>query len=80
MRSTKTVRVRFWAEVILALLGAVLTLLTTVDREWIEWLSGTDPDGGSGTLEVVVVAGCFAVSVGAGLLARREWLHTPQLA
>lgn len=74
------VRTLFWIESVLAILAVGLMLLTLVSREWIEWLTGTDPDGGNGTLEWVIVTTCAAVAMAAGLLARREWYRTRQRA
>jgi hypothetical protein len=70
---TKVPRRRFWPELTLAVLSSVLFLLTLVWRDWIEKLTGLDPDGGSGSVEWVVVALLFAVAVWLSVLARREW-------
>lgn len=78
MGTRATVRARFWVEAVFAGLAAALTLLTMVSREWIEWLTGTDPDGGNGTLEWTVVAGCVGVAIVAGSLARHEWRRALQ--
>ncbi len=63
---------RIFAESTLAIAAAVLAVVTAVNAEWIEWLTGLDPDGGSGALEWTLV-GVFAVgAVLAGGLARRD--------
>jgi hypothetical protein len=76
----KTMRARFWVEVIFAALGFALMLLTLVTREWIEELTGGDQDGGNGSLEWFVVAACGVVALVAALWARREWRRVPQPA
>lgn len=80
MGARTTVRARFWVETGFAVLAAGLSVVTLVSREWVEWLTGTDPDGGSGVLERAIVVGCVVVSVGAGSLARHEWRREPQPA
>lgn len=80
MRDGARVRARFWVEAGLALLATALMLLTFVNREWIEWITGTDPDGGSGTLEWTIVSVCFLAAIVAGALARREWQREPLTA
>ena len=67
------VRARFWIELVCAVAGAALFVLTLISREWIEFLFGVDPDGGSGSLEFAIAFGLLFVSVLSALLARREW-------
>lgn len=69
----RSVRVRFWLELVYGLLGAVLFVVTLVTREWIELIFGVDPDNGSGALELAIALGLLAVSIVSGLLAVREW-------
>ena len=69
----RTVRVRFWVEATLALLAAGLFVLTLISREWIELLSGADPDGGDGSLEWAIVAVLVVATVVFAWLARVEW-------
>jgi nitrate reductase gamma subunit len=65
---------RFWFEAIVAGIGFALFLLTLITREWIEVLTGLDPDGGSGALEFGLAIGLLAVAGVSSLLARRTYL------
>jgi ABC-type thiamin/hydroxymethylpyrimidine transport system permease subunit len=66
-------RRRLRIEVVLALVSAVLCVLTLVFPQWIEELTGLEPDAGSGALEWIV-AGIFLVAaVVSGVLARRDY-------
>lgn len=69
------VRRRYWVEIAVSAVAAVLLVLTLITREWIEVLTGVDPDGGSGTLEWALVAGFGVVAVGgivAAVMERRR--------
>jgi hypothetical protein len=66
-------RARFWVEAVLAVLTAVLTVVTSVSPEWIEMLVGVSPDGGSGALEWALVVLLGLVTVTFAVLARAEW-------
>jgi hypothetical protein len=67
------VRRRFWAEVALGTISGILAVLTAVWPEWIEVLTGTDPDRGNGSLEWIITLAFAVASVGVAVIARREW-------
>lgn len=70
---THPVRTRFWIEAGGALVCAVLTVVTLISREWIEWTFNVDPDGGSGVLEWGIVLVAVVLTAVFSLLARRDW-------
>lgn len=55
-------RVRYVLELACALVCAVLAVLTLAVHDWIEVVFGVHPDGGSGLVEVAIVAALFVVS------------------
>lgn len=57
----------------MAVMTALLTLLTLISREWIEVVFGVGPDGGSGTLEWALVAAGFSATAVSSVMARLEW-------
>ena len=64
---------RFWFETIAAVVGLALFALTLVTREWFELLTGVDPDGGNGALEVLLAFGLLAFSTTSAWAARRQY-------
>jgi len=66
-------KVRAQLETAVALLAGILGILTIFWHDWIEALTGWDPDQHNGTAEWIVVAGLLAVSAAIGLVARRHW-------
>jgi len=67
------VRRRFWFELSAAVVSALALLATLVWREWIELAFRVDPDGGSGTLEWLIVATAGVLAVGFASLVPLEW-------
>lgn len=65
-------RTRFRLEMIAAVLTGVLAVLTAVVPAWIEAVTGLDPDGGDGALELLLVGAFAAVCVASAVLARRD--------
>jgi len=68
-----TVRTRFWIEAGLASLCGLLAVLTLFWQDWIEGLTGFDPDEHSGSFEWTIVAGLVLACVVVSLAARAEW-------
>ncbi len=64
---------RFWFEAITAAIGLILFVVTLFSRDWIEALTGWDPDGGSGALELVIALSLLAISAISTLAARRVY-------
>jgi hypothetical protein len=67
------IRKRFWIEAAGALISTVLTVITLISREWIEFMFGVDPDGGSGSLEWSIVLAAVSLTVLLSAMARYEW-------
>lgn len=65
-------RTRVWVEGALAVATGVLAVVTLINAEWVEWLTGQDPDGGSGALESGLVLVLAVASAAAGMIARRD--------
>ncbi len=67
------VRARFWLEAALASLWGFLAVLTIFKRDWIEAVTGFDPDHHNGSFEWAIVAGLLVLCVAVGVIARAEW-------
>ena len=66
-------KVRAQLEAVVALCAGILGILTIFWHDWIEALTGWDPDKGDGTAEWIVVIGLLTVSAAMGLVACRHW-------
>jgi hypothetical protein len=67
------VRPLFWIEVALAAFCGCLAVLTIVWTDWIEALTGYDPDRHDGSVEWLIVIALFAICAGSAFAARVEW-------
>ncbi len=69
--------VLFWAELLLAAAAAVLAIATAIRPDWIEGLTGLDPDAGSGSAEwaVTLVLALAAVALAIGARFTRSALR-----
>ena len=65
-------RRRLRMEVLLAVISAILCALTLVFPEWIEELTGLEPDAGSGALEWITAGLFLAAAVVSAVAARRD--------
>ncbi len=70
----------FWIEVGLAAIAGLLALITPIFPDWIEFLSGWDPDQHDGSVEWMIVIGLFVVTIVLAALAAIEWRRTPATA
>ena len=66
----------FWIEVSLAAITALLALVTPVFPDWIEAVSGWDPDQHDGSVERMIVVGLFVVTLVLVAAATIEWRRT----
>jgi hypothetical protein len=71
------VRGRFWVELAGATVSAALFVLTLVWPDWIEIVTGMDPDHHSGSLEWVVVTLACILTVSLSVTAHLEWRRRP---
>ena len=53
---------RFWAETVVAVISGILCLITPLWPDWIEAVSGWDPDQHNGAVEWTIVAALLVVS------------------
>jgi uncharacterized membrane protein len=70
----------FWVEIGLASIAGLLALITPIFPDWIEFLSGWDPDQHDGSVERMIVVGLFIVTIVMAVLAAIEWRRTPAMA
>jgi hypothetical protein len=73
----KNVRRRIWFEMGLASITGFLAIITPVFPDWIEFVSGWDPDQHGGSVERLIVTGLFLVTVAMFALATMEWRRAP---
>jgi undecaprenyl pyrophosphate phosphatase UppP len=60
-------------EMAVALCAGVLGIITIFWHDWIEALTGWDPDQHNGSAEWVAVIALLVVAAVMGLVARRHW-------
>lgn len=63
----------FWVELALAVISALLTVLTMAWPDWIEGLFEVDPDAGSGSSEWGITLAFILATVALAALTGRAW-------
>ena len=75
--SKKKLRRQFWVETVVGAVTGILCVVTPIWPDWIEALSGWDPDQHDGSVEWMIVGGLLVVTVTTLTMAAREWRRTP---
>jgi uncharacterized membrane protein len=70
----------FWVELGLAAMTGLLALITPIFPDWIEFVSGWDPDQHDGSVERMIVVGLFVVTIVMVAAAAIEWRRTTATA
>jgi hypothetical protein len=66
----------FWVEISLATITSLLALITPIFPNWIEFVSGWDPDQHDGSIENIIVVGLFVTTIAMVAVAAIEWRRT----
>jgi hypothetical protein len=69
----QSVRGWFWVEAGPAAIAGFLAILTLFSQDWIEALTGFDPDSHDGSFEWGIVIGLALICALLSLAARAEW-------
>lgn len=69
----RSVRRRFWAEAVVAVVCLMTGVVTLVVPDWLERLGGEGGDVGSGATERLVAVVVITAALTAAVLARIEW-------
>ena len=80
MKIAKSLPRRFWAEVVLASLTGVLGVITPLCPDWIEAISGWDPDQHDGSVEWMIACGLLLATIALFSVATFEWRRAPSAA
>jgi hypothetical protein len=73
-------RRRFWIEAGAASITGLLCIITPIWPDWIEIISGWDPDQHDGSVEWMIAAGLLLFTAVIFAVARAEWKRTPLAA
>jgi uncharacterized membrane protein YhaH (DUF805 family) len=73
----RKLRPRFWMETLLAAITGILCAITPIWPDWIEAISGWDPDQHNGSMEWMITVGLLIVTVAMVAMAVRDWRRMP---
>ncbi len=73
VQNSRTLSTRWRFDVLAATAFTLLSVLTLMVPGWIEVVIGIDPDGGNGSLEWLIAAGCAVASLAFVLDAKVCW-------
>lgn len=73
VRKEPDVKIRAFIEIMLAVLAAVVGIVTAVNPTWFEALLEVSPDGGSGALEWAIAITLIATSLVLSYLAGQDF-------
>ena len=76
----RNIRRLFWIEIGLGAITGLLALITPIFPDWIEFVSGWDPDQHNGSVEWLIIVGLFVVTVVIVAAAAIEWRRNPAAA
>jgi hypothetical protein len=74
------IRPLFWVKTGLAAITGLLALITPIFPDWIEFVSGWDPDQHDGSVEWLIIVGLLVVAVVMVAAAAIEWRRNPAAA
>jgi hypothetical protein len=72
-------RLRFWIEAVLTAISGGLCLITPFWPDWIEAISGWDPDQHNGSVEWLISLSLLLATVALIILTTTEWRRTPMI-
>jgi hypothetical protein len=71
--SKRKLQRRFWLKAVIGAVTGVLSVVTPIWPDWIEAISGWDPDQHDGSAEWMIVTALLIVTVSVLAMAAREW-------
>lgn len=66
-------KLRLWLDIIVTSIVGLLGVLTVFWHDWIEVLTGWDPDHHNGSEEWIIVAALLIVATAMGFVTRYHW-------